>query len=236
MIPIKADQNTDFGDGDGKDNTENGYLYINNNHGSSNTSWEDVRGLQGSGINHNPNRYIISVTSLTNDNYIIGDPRNPNITDYSSASDIEEDSKGHELDYYHATEQGDRTQKMISPEFMVASSYGFCQNDFTYEDAVKRCATYQEDGYPAGRWRVATEAEIRYIIQLSLWNIIPELFSRGISYWSVHGKITLPSNNNTPTNGGLNGNARVRCVYDTWRWGTERVDRKTFTYGDEEKL
>ena len=229
MIPIKADLNTDFADGDGNDNTKKGYLYINNNDGTSNTTWEDVRGLQGSGINHNPNRYIISVSSLTSDNYIIGDPRERNVTDYSSDSDVEVDEYEHELDHYHATEQGERTKNMISPEFMVASSYGFCNGTFTYANAEKRCATYQEDGYPAGRWRVATEAEIRYIIQLSAWEVIPELFSPGIDYWSAHGTFRTTGTTTATT-------ARVRCVYDTWRWGTERVDRETFTYGDEEQL
>ena len=40
-----------------------------------------------------------------------------------------------------------------------------------------RCAGYQEAGYPAGRWRVPTMAEINYIVQLSGWGVIPSLFS-----------------------------------------------------------
>ena len=127
---------------------------------------------------------------------------------------------------------------MISPEFMVASSYGFCNGTFTYANAEKRCATYQEDGYPAGRWRVATEAEIRYIIQLSSWEVIPELFSPNIEYWSAHGRITVDNNHNITNNGtSTTATARVRCVYDTWRWGTDQLtDRTKFTYGDEEQL
>ena len=45
----------------------------------------------------------------------------------------------------------------------------------SYSDAEKRCAAYQEDGYPAGRWRVPTKAEVKYIIQLSGWGVIPVL-------------------------------------------------------------
>lgn len=228
MIPIKADQNSDYSkDGNNDINTAKGYLYINNAQATS--GWSQVYGLTTGGtINANPNRYIISVTSLTNDDYIIGDPRETTRTTFSG---LNNDDNGKSLQYYYATEQTDRTVQMISPEFIVASSYGVCGTTMSYSDAEKRCAAYQEDGYPAGRWRVPTIAEVKYMIQLSDWGIIPVLFNTNTGYWSAHDAINGAAQNVT-------GNShRVRCVYDTWRWGTDQLtDRTKFTYGDEEQL
>ena len=102
-----------------------------------------------------------------------------------------------------------------------------------YEDAEKRCAAYQEDGYPAGRWRVPTRAEVKYIIQLSGWGIIPVLFNNGSDYWSAHGVVE----NNYGTFSDVNTDeAYVRCVYDTWYWGTgQLVDKDKFVYGDKQR-
>lgn len=227
MIPIKAEQNYDYGqDNDNNINTKDGYLYINNTQNGS--GWSQVYGLtDGGSINANPNRYVISVTSLTNEEFIIGDPRESTPTTFTG---LNTDDNSKSLKYYYATDQTERTRNMISPEFMVASSYGVCGSTMSYSDAEKRCAAYQEDGYPAGRWRVPTIAEVKYMIQLSNWTIIPVLFNTNTGYWSAHDAINGAAQNVT-------GNShRVRCVYDTWRWGTERVDRETFTYGDEEKL
>ena len=138
------------------------------------------------------------------------------------------------LMYYHPTdENNDRTVNMISPEFMVASSYGVCGNAISKDDARKRCASYQEDGYPAGRWRIPTKAEVGYIIQLSAWGIIPNLFNYGSAYWSANGMIHN-SNNGLVDDNSTSG--FVRCVYDTWYWGhdeDDKCDRSTFTWGDK---
>ena len=37
----------------------------------------------------------------------------------------------------------------------------------SFAQAEKRCAAYQENGYPAGRWRVPTEAEIWFMANRS---------------------------------------------------------------------
>ena len=37
----------------------------------------------------------------------------------------------------------------------------------TYANAFRRCASYQEYGYPAGRWRLPTVAEVLYIAKLN---------------------------------------------------------------------
>lgn len=238
MIAIKADLNSDYGgDGDNNFNTKKGYVIINNN--TSATSWYGVyqNGLANDGSNSNPNRYVISVSSLTTDGggrYVIGDPRSKT---NSVPTGINRDADNQSLQYYYPT-QKDNTETMISPEFMVASSYGRCPNSIgNIADAEKRCATYQEDGYPAGRWRLATVAEIKYIVQLSGWGVIPSLFTDGIGYWSAHGCIQVNGGNVSDfTGGGYGGGTRVvRCVYDTWYWGTEQGDKNKFVYGDKQR-
>ena len=126
--------------------------------------------------------------------------------------------------YYPADRNAD--YRLISPQFMVASSYGFC--NYTIEnidDAESRCATYQEDGYPAGRWRVPTRAEVAYMIELSGWGTIPVLFSEGQWYWSAQGCVQYQNGN---LNISTTASGRVRCVYDTWYWGTEKESRTQY--------
>ena len=237
MIAIKADLNYDYGlDGNNNFNTAHGYVWVNKNT-SGGSGWSGVYqdGLANDGANSNPNRYIISVSSLTDnggEEYIIGDPRSrTNLV----PSSVGTDADGKSLQYYYPTIKTDATQSMISPEFMVASSYGRCPSTLTEDEAVRRCAAYQEDGYPAGRWRLATKAEIEYIVQLSGWGVIPSLFSTGIGYWSAHGCIQVNGNEVSDYVGSGWATRVVRCVYDTWYWGTERVDRNKFVYRDKQR-
>lgn len=225
MIPIKAEQNA-------RPNNTGG-VYVNGG-----SSYGGVHGITigGSG-NNNPNRYIISVTALgSSSTYIIGDPRNKDIDNPSVNNNAEYptmkyvgDTNNRNLKYYHPTEGSNRTKNMISPQFMIASSYGKT-NLLGETDALRRCATYQEDGYPAGRWRVPTEAEVRYIIQLSGWDIIPPLFTEDYSYWSAHGRISVDAQGELSWP--ESGNSYVRCVYDTWYW-KDKCAKTTFTWGDK---
>ena len=231
MIAIVADLNSDYKDDNiaNNDNTNKGYVIINNQT-TDNTNWSAVRGLAGK--NKNPNRYIVTVNSLTEgagNEYIIGDPRSKTVKKFTG---INEDDNNRALTYYYPTNTDEMTRQMIAPQFMMASSYGVCDGDMGYSDAEKRCATYQEDGYPAGRWRVPTQAEAKYIIQLSGWNVIPVLFNDGSNYWSAH---TVVVNNGGVFDTSTSTKAFVRCVYDTWYWGKERVDENTFTYGDKQR-
>lgn len=250
MISIKADLNYDYGTDGNIENDKNGYVFVNKNNtsSSSNSSWYAVyqNELADDGANANPNRYIISVSSITEelgDTYIIGDPRSNTTKNFGNNSGITTDSNGKALQYYYPTVRDTYTNTMISPEFMTASSYGRCPNSITsLDDAEKRCATYQEDGYPAGRWRLPTIAEIKYIVQLSGWGIIPSLFSTSnnqttISYWSAHGTIKVMDSDGSVVPGNDNSGTRVvRCVYDTWYWGTEHDAGSTkFVYGDKER-
>lgn len=100
----------------------------------------------------------------------------------------------------------------------------------TYEEAKRRCATYQEGGYPAGRWRLPTEAEIMFTVERQRNNDINTLFNDATTsvYWSASGYYysggVLYENTNSSRRGA------ARCVYDAWYWGDEPVEAAAYTY------
>ena len=188
---------------------------------------------EGTADNDNPNNYIISASILPdtpilpNDGKaILGDPRNPEINNLTNLG----------LTAYHPTSQTG-TKATIAPKFIVSSSYSALSSpDFTVNKttAEKRCASYQENGYPAGRWRVPTAAEIMFMAKLSKYGFIPSLFNftdTSAGYWSANGKVngsgsgepTLDENDTT-SGGGL------RCVYDAWYWGEEPYQENATTW------
>lgn len=231
-----------------------------------------VHGLTGD--NTNKNMYVITVS--VSDEYIIGDPRSTTemaaVNIYQGTSENLEDityslwqngystyATGDEnkLSHYHAANGADEFKKMIAPKIRIASSYGVCTTGRSEDEAVYRCASYQEDGYPAGRWRVPTLAEVQFISTLSTLGRIPYLFGlnstttsrdsyyRTASGWvhvnnstgdvtnnsgeTVKGPIAEEWTSNTPTTG------VSRCVYDEWFWGDEQITNKDrFTWGDEQ--
>lgn len=129
------------------------------------------------------------------------------------------DTKERTLRYYYPTKELDDTKNMIAPKFRITSGYAYLgANPLSREGARRRCASYQEYGYPAGRWRLPTRAELLFLIRLSKeYDIIPKLFASG-DYWHAHGQIDGGnSNDKTAT-----GTAYVRCIYDDWYW--ENVD------------
>ena len=139
---------------------------------------------------------------------------------------------------------------MIAPKFRLASGYAVLGTGATevrtLENLKKRCASYQEDGYPAGRWRLPTLAEFQFIMtQIELGNL-PTVYLDDTPYWCAYGV-------GTPNNGVINmryigydsSGHSVRCVYDEWYWensetyrlGTQNADGSftpsdTFTWGD----
>lgn len=114
-----------------------------------------------------------------------------------------------------------KAEKIVAPEFMVASSYGKLYTGVNYYTALLRCAAYQEDGYPAGRWRIPTKAEIEYCIKLQEAGAIPELFTMSANYATSSNKVTDGSSFSTVAD--KDENRVVRCVYDTWYWGKAPV-------------
>ena len=226
---VSSEANYNY-DGSG---TSYGYVRVNNSTSSGFTNVKGISRPSTSG-NNNPYRYIISTSVLTaGSGYVLGDPRDSkeystfgNNT-FTSATALYGTSP-RSLSYYHPTDESSLTQNMVSPAFMIASSYGGWSGTGTYANAKDRCAAYQEDGYPAGRWRVPTEAEIKYIKTLSENTIIPVLFFSGTAYWSAHGGV------NNGKNTGWSDPCSVRCVYDTWYWGDDKITPgTTFIWGDK---
>ena len=95
----------------------------------------------------------------------------------------------------------------------------------TYANAFRRCASYQEFGYPAGRWRLPTVAEVMYIAKLNADEKIERLLGGGSNgttdYWCNNGYVTVNNTNNDPPQMNYStptGTKYVRCVYDDWYW------------------
>lgn len=197
------------------------------------------------GNNQNPNIYsvtttILKFTPLSNGvefPTVLGDPRAPETNEFSGV--LIGNISGDDCINYRPT--AENTQNVISPKFISASSYGKTYA-VSYEGARKRCAAYQEYGYPAGRWRLPTQAEILFLQKLNSDGKIPSLFGPTTTngYWASGNLLYLKDSgnadifidmsgatNNTSgdavrTNlGGTNYQGFIRCVYDTWYWGEE---------------
>lgn len=128
------------------------------------------------------------------------------------------------------------TTNFIAPKFIIASRWSRLAStisDVDLSTARKRCATYQEAGYPAGRWRLPTEAEINFVINLQRYGFINELFLTRT--YSASGSGLEFSNNAITYTPNVTNGAAVRCVYDAWYWGDEPVSgaRSTYTIGVE---
>ena len=211
----------------------NGY-YNHNNRDSYEDAYDDrhtdlggVKNLNvDGGTNNNPNQYTIYITSFDiGDQYAIGDPRIETPINFGDRLDVQT--------YKHAREEGVET--MVTPAFKIASSWAGVSGSLSFDEAQRRCASYQENGYPAGRWRIPTEAEILYVVELSEDDKIPQLFSG--NYWASSRRL-YTTNGNWVNSAGTQ---RVRCVYDVWYWGDKKIDetstefeRTDFVWGDSE--
>ena len=151
------------------------------------------------------------------------------------------DVNNRKLTYYYPAEETERTRNMIAPSYRVSTKLSGAarSTEVTYEDAFDRCAALQENGFPAGRWRLPTEGEIRFISSLSSRGVFEWQFSG--NYWSSNGGVSVnKSNGHVSSQPGLT-TAYVRCVYDSWYWSDERVVNEEtgmpdiFTWGDRER-
>ena len=146
--------------------------------------------------------------------------------------------------YYYPTDETpiDEVMNTIAPRFRVASAYGSSFEAVNRQEARRRCASYQENGYPAGRWRLPTYGELVYIARLSYMGIIPELFESTQDYWCASGlyRVTANQVRESNTSGWIRTDidGYTRCVYDEWYWtykdanGFEQSDKLTNNYID----
>lgn len=220
----------------------NKYVFINgtSNGNSQVTAYDDANNslsvlvarntINDSGDNTNSHMYRIHVTTVAGMNYVIGDTRLWSTTNVTTLNAI--------VGSYMET--AEINEDMIAPEFMVASSAGKSQT-LSYKFAATRCAAYQENGFPAGRWRVPTKAEIMFLIQLSEKGKIPTLFTpdsnmNNGAYWCSSG-VVYPLGNgqveyrNFTEAASIHANNWVRCVYDSWYWGDDNYTQYLTTWG-----
>ena len=213
---------------------------------NSNNNWPSVRYYSGDERNHDQyDRYNVGIA--TADRISGGTGR---------------------LMYYYPTDEATGAgskENFIAPSFRIASSFGKVSlvmnrnGDYpelelaSRTEARRRCAAYQEGGRPAGRWRVPTVAEIRYLVYLSADGKIPHLFglqsdpNSYIPYWSSGGILAVRLSDNDVKLldvKELDMEPAVRCVYDDWYWTqidgrnlpTEKGDLEDkFYWGDHKK-
>ena len=233
-----------------KSEMSNGYVYVN---GTTSSNTNEATGydnsnprqslgsiakrndINDSGGNTNPRQYTVFVTVLPSDsNFVIGDTR----VDGSSAVVSNLTGLNTNANYRPSADDARYT---IAPIMKIASSYGKT-GALTYENARKRCAAYQENGYPAGRWRLPTMAEVFYLITLSQKGVIPALFTpdENLSaggYWCADG-VVYPLNSGAveylPTAQAASyhsGTNWPRCVYDVWYWGEDQDSSHLTSWG-----
>lgn len=230
-------------------------VFVNNGQRSSNNGrvqeW-DVVYEKDATTNSNYNNYIINVTRFKTSDYVIADTRSKTIDNIgfsnSSASSnvLNEDNtinttNRRRLTYYYPTDGSVNYKDAIAPIIVVASSRGVSFK-LDKNDALKRCASYQENGRPAGRWRVPTYGEVKFIMELTAKGLIPRLFGNKkndttSNYWVASGQVSVSNGNTNFSVKDITStdDTNVRCVYDEWYWGDSRIpegQRETFAWGD----
>lgn len=195
------------------------YVYDNNNNNIGSTSDRDA--VNGSGTNNNQNQYTVYVTALpSTSNYMIGESReeSSNVTGFNNIT-----VNGNSVPKLQGYRKSSTTSgMMIAPVFKIASSYGKTYT-VTQANAERRCASYQENGYPAGRWRVPTKGEIEFVVKLSTQGVIPTLFDG--EYWSsATGEYYNSNDNDFGKTNNTTTKHYVRCVYDVWYWGDGKIN------------
>ena len=174
--------------------------------------------------------------------YRIGDPRVPASDVYNGANAWTNESNFYAYVYHNnsttevagswdepgsiliATQVAD-DQNIIAPMLLVSSALN-ANESLTFPNIVKRGATYQEAGYPAGRWRLPTEAEIAFIVARQKEGVIPTLYATNTDYWAGSGRLVeIPSAANAAITFSNPASASTvsscRYVYDLWYWGED---------------
>ena len=176
-------------------------------------------------------------TKITVD-YIIGDPRenagwnNSSLEEYLSSQTLYNNNQYTitTTPWSDSAEKimiGGSVPNIIAPSFFLSSSWSAkpTTETYTFERAQRRCATYQEAGYPAGRWRLPTEAEVCFVRELQSNGFIGTLFNSTSYYWTSSG-YRYQGGNYYSSSGSVAGG--IRCVYDVWYWGENPQSVSTY--------
>lgn len=169
-----------------------------------------------------------------------------------------DDTQARALKYYYPASELTGKGNILAPKIIVCSYHSY-SGSMSWETARRRCAAFQQYGYPAGRWRLPTGAEIAIFKLIQKYQRSNDIFYRDISN-NTSGIGTNWSNAGATGNGETFGGAYdnrdreqssyVRCVYDLWYWekvdangvstaripeGNNRENWKKFTWGDRPK-
>ena len=210
-------------------------IYAGATSGSLSTYYTTEIRISSFNTGNNTYTYTYNNTQHT-EVYRIGDPRKTTEEVYNSSWSL------YPYLYYNGTTQGANAdweqplkilttsqaaedQNIVAPKFLVSSSLNAMITTGlpTFDQAVSRAAVYQEAGYPAGRWRIPTEAEMAFIVARQQDGTIPDLYVSGSDYWSGSGRLMNISSSGTKITlkDGNNDKQSVRFVYDLWYWGDE---------------
>jgi hypothetical protein len=202
-----------------------------NNRGTT-VYWVGIGGKTQAETIHSMYQITITAFDETTANYIVADPR-AEATDITTFPGYNHGSSSQAPDYPVQSDQLDVTtikgyrgtlvensDNLVAPEFIVASHCSTCTNADQYfysaDSGYNRCAGYQEAGYPAGRWRLPTTAELEVVGKLCAQNKLPQIFVDGVAYISASGTFLNSGGTFSPST--TKQAQSVRCVYDTWYW------------------
>lgn len=235
--------------------TSTGDVYINKSTSSNSNNSQWWHNNNGVGPNMTADFYTITVSAFdaSTSNYIITDPRVPSALDSefnfyeidgstganssTSVNTAQDQSGASDLLGYRATISGPDSENLVAPAFIIASGYsaynGQRTNLHSDTSAKYRCASYQEEGYPAGRWRLPTPAELQVIGKLCVEGKLNSVFYPGYTYVSSNGIYTYNTDAGRfePSDASLSRS--VRCVYDIWYWKDKCVNEDHFIWGAE---
>lgn len=229
--------------------SNNYYGYVGNSEDRNDNTDYYYLGSVSSSSNHNT--YIINISKFDVDDkyseekdYVIGDPRKTSIDNLSvpnAKNSWTVADNNRQMQYYYPADENADKMNFIAPRFRIASQYGVTY-PLSRNQAIRRCASYQENGRPAGRWRLPTIAEIQYIARLSSKKYITYLFGSAdekIYYWCASGAVLVNNDTDNPSATAATpsrwDDVYVRCVYDEWYWGTDTLtaaNKNRFTWGD----
>ena len=219
-------------------------VFVNAN-SSRSQGWWWVRGSASASAN----MYTVTVSAFDSSTaeYIIADPREPanndnfvfrqNIDANSTVRATGTDASGdNTLTGYRGAITGDVSEHLIAPQMLFSSSYisngDNNVNSYSYLTNGKyRCAGYQENGYPAGRWRLPTPAEILYVGRLGAEGKVEGIFVNNVVYLSSNGGYRYLENNGGSVTKEGDTSATLRCVYDLWYWKDKCADVTDFIWG-----
>lgn len=231
------------------------YIVINGQRAGKVTGWDTstyMHVITVSAFSEENYMFAYNEKNILDTPYIIGDPRvrEPykfGVPDGGNGWAEAKDAKGVErsLENYYPTSTEANAYQVIAPKFRISSKLAGYSHS-SPQGAAYRCASYQEDGYPAGRWRLPTTAEVMFVINLQNKKKIQTLFHGTNAYYSATDNVVNNTNGVTLSfghEGFTDGNSTapnakygsVRCVYDEWYWGSakEAVENTSYNGGYE---